>query len=348
MQRLAAETHTLYAELAERLRALDAARSLSSLRGGFARKQVKGGDYWYFRTSEGPAGQREYFIGPAGPETSAVMDAYAAGRAGAEAAEEGIARLCAMLRQGGAMTIDAASAKVVAGLASAGVFRLGATLVGTHAYVALGNMLGVRWTSSMRTQDIDLAAGRALEVAVPQAETDLPAALESLNMGFLPIPGLDPKRPQTSFKVRGHSLRVDLLTPATGSRTGRPVYIPRLKAAAQPLELLDYLLEKPLPVPMLNGGATLVNVPDPGRFALHKLLVAERRPAVERAKSRKDLQQAAELLEVLVEDRRGDIDLAARALRKRSPRLAVAARRQAALLPDQFETARGRVLKVLN
>ena len=86
----------------------------------------------------------------------------------------------------------------------------------------------------MRTQDIDLAAGQALEVAVPQIEADLPAALESLNMGFLPVPGLDPKRPQTSFKVRGHSLRVDLLTPATGSRNGKPVYISRLKAAAQP------------------------------------------------------------------------------------------------------------------
>ena len=30
-------------------------------------------------------------------------------------------------------------------------------------------------------------------------------------MGFLPVPGLDPKSPTTSFKVRGQSLRVDLL-----------------------------------------------------------------------------------------------------------------------------------------
>ena len=78
MTRQPAETQTLYAELSERLRALDAARSFASLTGSFAKKQVRAGDYWYFKTSEGPAGQREYFVGPDDAETRSVMAAYAA------------------------------------------------------------------------------------------------------------------------------------------------------------------------------------------------------------------------------------------------------------------------------
>jgi hypothetical protein len=345
MQRLPAETQTIFAELSERLRALEAARSFANLAGSFARKRVRGAEYWYFKTSEGPAGQREYFVGPEGRETGAVMAAYAAGRPEIERALTEIARLCAMLRQGGAMLTDAPSAKVLSGLASAGVFRLGAVLVGTHAYLALGNVLGVRWKSSLRTQDIDLAAARTVQVAVPQTEADLPKALDALNMGFLPVPGLRPKSPQTSFKVRGQTLRVDLLTPAQGARDGKPVIIPRLNAAAQPLGLLDYLLEAPAAVPLVNGGATLVNVPDPARFALHKLILAGRRPVVEQSKAGKDRQQAAEMIEVLHEDRRGDLMLAARALKKRPAVWHARLKAQLNSLPSELSEARAGIAR---
>ena len=347
MRRLPAEIQTLYAELTERMRALDGARSFASLAGGFARKTVAGAHYWYFKTSAGPSGQREYFVGADGKETQSLMKAYAAGREEAAAAEDGIARLCAMLRQGGAMLADAPSAKVVSGLASAGVFRLGAVLVGTHAWLVLGNLLGVRWGSSLRTQDIDVAAARGLEVAMPQSEADLPAALESLRMGFLPVPGLSPKSSHTSFKVRGQTLRVDLLTPALGRRDGRAVPIARLKAAAQPLEMLDYLLEAPVAVPLLDGGATLVNVPDPARFALHKLMLAGRRPVAEQAKAAKDRMQAQELIAVLHEDRDGDLAAAAAALRKSPEAWRARLATQLAKLPAELEPARARILRGL-
>lgn len=347
MQRLPAATQTIFAELSERLRALEAARSFASLAGGFAKKRVSGGEYWYFRTSEGPAGQREYFVGPEGREAQAAMRAYTAGRPEMERAFSEIARLCAMLRQGGAMLTDTPSAKVLSGLANAGVFRLGSVLVGTHAYLALGNVLGVRWKSGLRTQDIDLAAARTLQLAAPQSEVDLPKALDALNMGFLPVPGLRPKSPQTSFKVRGQTLRVDLLTPARGARDGKPVAITRLKAAAQPLEFLDYLLEAPVATPLVNGGATLVNVPDPARFALHKLILSGRRPVAEQSKAGKDRQQAAELIEVLQEDRPGDLSLAADALRDRPAAWRKRLRGQLAALPDGLREARMRIQRAL-
>jgi hypothetical protein len=58
-------------------------------------------------------------------------------------------------------------------------------------------------------------------------------------------------------------------------------------------------------------------VPQPARFALHKLLVARSRPAVFQTKGDKDLRQAAFLIEVLGEDRPGDLGLALEALRAR-------------------------------
>src|SRR3954469_21521869 len=139
MLRQPPETQTLYAELSERLRALEGARSFSSLTGTFSKKRVRGGDYWYFKTSEGSSGQREYFVGADIPETHALMKSYASGRVEARTSTADIERLCAMLRQGGAMLTDTPSARVIAGLSSAGVFRVGAVLVGTHAFLVIAN-----------------------------------------------------------------------------------------------------------------------------------------------------------------------------------------------------------------
>jgi hypothetical protein len=341
------EIQTLYAELSERLAAYEAARSFSSLRGSFATKRVSGANYWYFKTSETPSGQREYSVGPDTPATRSVIEAYQKGRAEVEEVESAIARLCAMLRQGGAMMTDTVSAKVISGLASAGVFHLGAVLVGTHAFIALGNVLGVRWQSGLRTGDIDILAGPVLEVAIGQIEADLPATLESLNMGFLPVPGLDSRKPETSFKVRGKTLRVDLLTPARGRRDGAPVRIPRLKASAQPLEFLDYLLESPVSAPIVNGGAKMVKVPDPARFALHKLIVSVDRSIAMQSKAAKDLLQAAEMIEVLIADRPGDIELAVESINRRSQGWRRKFRDGLARLPDTLAGAREKITAML-
>lgn len=60
----------------------------------------------------------------------------------------------------------------------------------------------------------------------------------------------------------------------------------------------------------LNGGATLVNVTAPARFALHKLMVAPLRSAAWQAKAAKDLVQGAEVIATLLDDRPGDLALA--------------------------------------
>jgi hypothetical protein len=208
---------------------------------------------------------------------------------------------------------------VLRALAEAGVFRLGGVLVGTHAFVALGNLLGARWDGgAVRTQDVDIAraARTDLDIAVPMLTADVPKILDGLEMGFLPVPGLSPKSPSTSFKVRGKPLRVDLVTPGR-SAEAKPVFIPRLNAAAQPLRYLDYLIEGAEAAAVIEASPVLVNVPAPARFALHKLALATLRPAMFQTRADKDLQQAAEVLALLVEDRPGDINLAWQATIKR-------------------------------
>ena len=138
-------------------------------------------------------------------------------------------------------------------------------------------------------------------------------------MGFLPVPGLSPAQPSTSFKVRGRSLQVDLLTPTVGGQRG-VVAIPRFGAAAEALPFLDYLLEEPVPAAIVDGGGVLVAVPHPARFALHKLLVSRLRPVSFQTKADKDLRQAAELIRTLEEDRPGDLSRARRALERRGER----------------------------
>ncbi|MEO1370032.1 MAG: GSU2403 family nucleotidyltransferase fold protein [Acidobacteriota bacterium] len=217
-----------------------------------------------------------------------------------------------MLAQGGATTLGAALFRVVEVLADAGVFRLGGVLVGTHAFGPYGNMLGIRWARSMlRTHDIaqDPVVGVGLQGDA--GPSDVPAAPVHSKLGFFGIPTLDPRQPSASFKIRGQELRVDFLTPLVGPPRPGSVHLSSLRVSAQPLRLLDYLIEKPVQALILGRRrALLVNVPDPARFALHKLWTSGRRAASFHAKAVKDLVQASALLEFLAAERTVDVERA--------------------------------------
>ncbi|MCL2724641.1 MAG: GSU2403 family nucleotidyltransferase fold protein [Polyangiaceae bacterium] len=306
-------TQTAYAELLDQLTVLDAQRSIGHAPGTFITKTIRERTYFYFQYSTPEGGTKQAYVGPARPELAALVRRFARERDAIRADRERILALSAMLRAGGAATTDASSARVIGALANAGVFKLGGVLVGTHAFLVLGNVLGVRWTGGHdRTDDIDPATTRTLEIAVPELEANIPSALENLGMGFLPVPGFSPKHPSTSFHVRRRGLRLDLVTPAKTGRNGvdGPIPIPRFNAAAAPVRYLDYAIEDAATAAVVNGGGILVRVPEPARFAIHKLLVAQDRPVTFQTKSRKDLAQAAALIEALEELRPGDLPIA--------------------------------------
>jgi len=317
MEHLSIQVQTAYAELLEQLVGIEAQRAIGHSSGTFVVKTLKGQEYYYYQHAL-PGRIVQSYVGRRSHTLDRVVERFKEGRELVTSERQRTTRLCALLRSGGAMTIDAPSTRVIEALADAAVFRLGGILVGTHAFIALGNLLGVRWAGAgVRTEDIDIAGERHLAIAVPPLTANVPKVLDSLEMGFFPVPGLSPRQPSTSFKVRGRALRVDVLTPQSGSRTG-PVPIARFHTAAQPLPYLDYLIEAPQPAALVAGSGILVNVPSPARFALHKLVVSRARAATQQAKSGKDLDQAAQLIENLAEDRPGDLTLAWEALAKRT------------------------------
>jgi len=311
MEKLPLETQTLYAQLMETLLAMETQRSIGRLEGCFTTKTIKGLTYCYFQHSDPGGLLKQVYLGRKDAVLDRVIETFLSEREASKPDKEHVQRLCALLRAGEALVTDMASSRVLKALADSGVFQLGAVLVGTHAFIVLGNLLGVKWTgSSLRTQDLDIGAEALMSIGIPHIDADLPDVLERLEMGFLPVPPLNPKHPSTSFKVRGKSLRVDLLTPQRRQQQTGPMVISRFKAAAQPLPFLDYLIEGFERGAVVDGGGILLNVPSPGRFAFHKLLISGERGAVVHTKVEKDLLQAAQVLAVLIEERAGDARLA--------------------------------------
>lgn len=190
--------------------------------------------------------------------------------------------------------------------------------MGSYAFQVLGNLLGLLWPSAAwRTQDVDIAG--QVQIAIPELDLDVPKALDSLGMGFVPVPQLDPRHSSTSFRVRGERLQVDLITPGRETDT-KPVYIPRFRAAAAPIKYLTLAMREAQPALVIEATtATLVMVPSPARFALHKLLVSQTRSVIQQTKSGKDQHQAALLLEGLAEDRPEDLESAAAAFAESGP-----------------------------
>lgn len=314
MERLSLETQTLYAELQEQLTALEAQRSIGSLPGGFTTKKVKGETYYYFQYSSPGSRRQQVYVGKESPALKRLVEQHQEEKTIFQADQRSIQRLCAQLQAGGAIVASHAHHRVLQALADAGVFRMGGVVVGTHAFMAIGNVLGCRWKSAgTQTQDVDIAGDRRLALALPDVpDADVPGALERLKMGFFPVPELDHRSPSTSYKVRNRSLRVDVLTPAKKrDEEYKAVQIPKFHAAAQALRYLDYLIENPLQVALVSGkGGILANIPDPARYAFHKLIVMQERSATEHVKRNKDLRQASLLINLLAEERPGDLQLA--------------------------------------
>lgn len=316
MNRIGSETIVLYAELRERLETFEAMRTIASLQGEFTTKQIKGILYHYFQATL-PGGRAQIYLGRDSEEVRRLIDEYQRGKRDMQLEQQLIQRLAAQIIAGGVVPVGAEIARVTKRLADSAVFKVGGVLVGSIAFHIMGIHLGVQWDAPLRaTQDVDVASGSRVALAVPNLVADVPAALDSLQMGFFPVPRLSNKEPSTSYAIRGKTLRIDLLTP-TARKQAAPIFIRRLNAAAQPLRFLDYLIGNPVPSALVAGNPCLVNIPQPARFALHKLIVAGERVVISASKKRKDLDQAAALLQLLKEDRPGDLQIALDELEKR-------------------------------
>jgi len=309
-------SQTLYAELLEQTLALEASRSAASLPGSFTKRKVKGRAYHYYVYRDLNNRYQQVYIGPDSETTRDFVEKVRIEKTGLADDLRRVEELCSALAATGAMLTPTSHARLIQALADSGLFRFGMVLVGSHAYTVIGNMLGVHWGDAHKTHDVDFVCDPDIDVGVADAEEiDIPSVLEQLQMGFMPVPQLNHRQPSTSFRVRGRELRVDFLMPMMGRSRDKPVYLPHLHTAVQPLRFLDYLVEQAEQGVIVANRGILVNVPNAGRFALHKLIISQVRE--NRSKAEKDIHQAAQLCEVLLESRPGDLAKAYTALASR-------------------------------
>jgi hypothetical protein len=297
---------TAYAQLMDSAVTREHLRSVADLSGSFASKIVKGHRYWYFQYTEPSGKLRQAYVGPDNDSVRALM---------AQKSQLGAPTLAPLVRSAtalGCMEVLPRHLRVIQRLAEYGFFKAGGVLVGTHAFLAYGNMLGVRWGDTSRTQDVDFAhAGKRLSIALPgNFEINTDAAIQSLEIGLLPFSSLTSTTGASYLNPQEPDFRLDFLT--TMHRGGEEPFIhPQLGVSLQPLKFMEFSLENIQQAVLISGQqAVVVSIPHPARYALHKLIVYGERQGSFAAKSAKDLMQAAALLGRLKQIRPWEVESA--------------------------------------
>ena len=276
---------TLYADLAQQVRWAET--------GGTVYWRTLGGiEYGYAKVSSG-GNRRDLFLGRKDdPKTEKKVEDL---QNAASAARER-RKTIRLLRQGGFRTPDPWLGKILDVIAQSGLFDRGAVLVGTGAYQLMEPLIAhFLPDAGAMTSDVDVVtADLALRADSGEAFETI---LKRADASFSGVPQLDPGKPSSRFKAGDYF--VDLLTPVLRRTDATPMPLNELAAGGAPLPYLRWLVEEPVRTVALLGAGIAVAIPAPARYAVHKLILAQRRNATSRMKRFKDLDQARFLIGVL-------------------------------------------------
>lgn len=139
----------------------------------------------------------------------------------------------------------------------------------------------------LKTRDIDFLISKP---KVDQQAINIPNILSDL--GFT----VDFRGSEGYIKLIHPELTLEFLTPEKGRGTDRPVEFPQLGVNAVALRMLNFLTMETLKVRYKD---ITITVPHPAVFALHKLIVSERRRKED--KSLKDRTMAIGILNALID-----------------------------------------------
>ena len=277
----------------------------SDVRGKPTLYSVNGKDYWYDAYRVGSSVRKTY-IGEDTPELRERLGRLEELKKSSEEREKQRARLVRLLRAEGVATTDGGTGSLLSAMARIGVFRLGGTVIGTQAFKLYESELGVKlgYTDLAMTGDLDIASFERLSVALDDTVSE-PLNDVLSDLSFDAVPSLD-KGKVWRWRQTRREMLVEFLTPSFEADEGlKP--LPSLGVSAQALHFLNFLLARPIPAVGLYRSGVLVQIPRPEAFAIHKLIVADRREGRDAIKARKDLAQAALLVAVLAEDRPGEL-----------------------------------------
>jgi hypothetical protein len=281
-----ATVQTLYADLLQQA-------ETAPLAGSVYRRTLSGGEYIYAKIPVGND-RIDQFIGKSGdPEAEHRAKSL---QTGADLAAQR-RRLVAMLRREGLAGPDRTMGAILDALAYSGLFKAEAVLVGTAAYLMCEPFVGSRLPSpTLMTGDLDLATASLALTADPPDRFE--TILRRADPSFEGVLQLKANAPASRFRNKSGYL-VDLVTPVRSRDDSNPVRLENLDAGAAPLHHLAWLTEGALRTVALWGAGVLVNIPQPARYAVHKLILAQRRDRSNQMKRTKDLAQAKALIEVL-------------------------------------------------
>ena len=247
------------------------ARILAGTPGTLKQRTQSGKQYWVREYIRVDGKKSDEYIGAVHSIPKTAIEQFTEQLELAKALAAGSANL----RLFGYQRIDRKPAAVLEVVFNKGLFQAGLTLIGSHAYGALLNELGII-APGYGTDDVDLA-----------------------------VPGMPSHRPSASFKLpSAETLAVDLLVP--GKNPGEVIEVAELAAHAQTIPLLEFLVADTVEGVALSPNQVIpVRIPSPERFALHKIFASQSRTGGARDKAGKDLEQAAALIAAVEEQTPG-------------------------------------------
>ena len=199
-----------------------------------------------------------------------------------------------LLNMVGYNTFDATAMKSIELLDYLGVFSHGGIVIGSHAYAAIGNNLGVSWHDGLSTDDIDISHS----ISVARHDNGIQMHQMLLKADFSAVPSLNHKHPPSTFR-HPNKIKIDFLTPLVGASNLAPKILKGLGVHADRMRFLDYLIKDPQEAILLTKYGTIAYVPQSARFAIHKCIISQYRDSdIKRAK---DLTQAENIMSVLVD-----------------------------------------------
>ncbi len=139
----------------------------------------------------------------------------------------------------------------------------------------------------IRTRDIDFLIPNHRTIKV---KTDIPALLKPL--GFV----VSFVAPEGYIRLEHPDLIIEFLTPEKGKGTNGPIPLPKLGINLVALRFLNLLTANVIKLEVEN---IKISLPHPANYALHKLIVSQRRQGNKNWKSKKDIDAAIEILKAL-------------------------------------------------
>lgn len=286
MDAISLSTQTLYADLAQRVAADPRPGSVYS-------RSVAGSDYLYAKIRAG-AERIDQYIGRA--DDPIAQERAAEREHGTRLAVER-RQTIAMLKRAGLPTPERTLGTLLSALQHAELFDRGIVLIGTAAYLLSAPLVGhILPAQTMTTGDADLATATLSVSALD--DTRLLDVLRLADPSFDGVMQFDGWEPPSKFRtVAGYM--VDIVTPMRTRADRSPLRLPRLQAGAAPLQYLAWLIADSASVVALWGSGVAARIPQPARYAIHKLIVAQVRLPGSREKRGKDLAQAGALIAAL-------------------------------------------------